>query len=348
MNMATTAVLFIKALKIPVGAIIRTWAPRWDFGCPNKMRAIHCTAPVSFNPAATTYKVAMVITPGLAKPASACTGPSTPVNNNNASADISTRSAAMRVSASVPSTPASVIKVRTACQSMQPSPNWAQTPDPFAGAKRTGGLTPLFNEFAVPEVFDQRLHTLLHRHGRCVQPHFRAFRSLVGGGNAGEVLDLPCPRFLIQAFRVPVFASVQRGVHEHLDELAGGEQVAYQAAVAGEGADEGAENDQAGIGEQLAHLANAADIFYPVVVGEAQILAQAMAHVVAVQQEGVITPIMQGNVHGVGDGGFATAAQAGEPEQAGLLVFVTGAVRAGNFVVMPNNIAHTALQPHSG
>src|SRR5690554_598175 len=254
----------------------------------------------------------------------------------------------MRVSASVPSTPASVIKVRTACQSMQPSLNWGQTPDTFAAAKCTGGLTPLFNEFAVPEVFDQRLHTLLHRHGRCVQTNFRAFRSLVGGGNAGEVLDLTCPRFLIQAFRVPVFASVQRGVHEHLDELAGGEQVAYQAAVAGEGADEGAENNQAGIGKQFAHLANAADVLYPVVVGETQILAQAMAHVVAVQQEGVIAPLVQSNVQGIGDGGLATAAQAGKPEQAGLLVFVTGAVRAGNFVVVPDYVAHTALHPHSG
>src|SRR5690554_419946 len=290
----------------------------------------------------------MVITPGLANPASACTGPNTPVNNNNASADISTRSAATRVSASVPSTPASVIKVRTACQSMQPSLNWGQTPDTFAGAKCTGGLTPLFNEFAVPEVFDQRLHTLLHRHGRCVQPHFRAFRSLVGGGNAGEVLDFTCPRFLVQAFRVPVFTGVQGGVHEYFDELAGGEQVAHQAAIAGKRADEGAENNQASISEQLAHLADAADIFYPVVIGETQVLAQAMAHVVAVQQEGVITPLVQSNIQGIGDGGFATAAQAGEPEQAGLLVLVTGAVRAGNFVVMPNNIAHTALQPHSG
>src|SRR5690554_5620551 len=254
----------------------------------------------------------------------------------------------MRVSASVPSTPASVIKVRTACQSMQPSLNWGQTPDTFAGAKCTGGLTPLFNKFAVPEVFDQRLHTLLHRHGRCVQTNFRALRSLVGRGDASEVFDLTCPRFLIQAFRVPVFAGVQGGIHEHLDKLAGGEQVAYQAAVAGEGADEGAENNQAGIGKQLAHLANAADIFYPVVVGETQVLAQAMAHVVAVQQEGVITPLVQGNVQGIGDGGLATAAQAGKPEQAGLLVFVTGAVRAGNFVVVPDYVAHTALHPHSG
>src|SRR5690554_2956024 len=110
----------------------------------------------------------MVITPGLANPASACTGPNTPVNNNNASADISTRSAAIRVSASVPSTPANVNNVRTACQSMQPSLNWGQTPDTFARAKCTGGQTPLVIKFEVPGEFDQRLHTLLQRHGRCV------------------------------------------------------------------------------------------------------------------------------------------------------------------------------------
>src|SRR5690554_2303270 len=108
----------------------------------------------------------------------------------------------MRVSASVPSTPASVIKVRTACQSMQPSLNWGQTPDTFCSGKCIGGLTPLFmtplfNKFAVPEVFDQRLHTLLHRHGRCVQTNFRALRSLVGRGDASEVFDLACAGFLV-------------------------------------------------------------------------------------------------------------------------------------------------------
>src|SRR5690554_4421538 len=217
MNMATTAVLFIKALKIPVGAIIRTWAPRWDFGCPNNMRAIHCTAPVSFNPAATTYKVAIVITPGFAKPASASTGPSTPVNSKNANAVINVKSAATRVKARVPNTPANVNNVRTACQSMQPSLNRGQTPDTFATAKCTGGLTPLFDKFAFTEVVDQGLNTLINAHGRSVQPHFRALRRLVGRGNTSEVFDLAGAGFLVQAFRVPVFASVQRGVHEHLD-----------------------------------------------------------------------------------------------------------------------------------
>ena len=54
MNMATTAVLFMKALSNPVGTINRACAREGVRGCPSMRRAIHCTAPVSFRPAATT------------------------------------------------------------------------------------------------------------------------------------------------------------------------------------------------------------------------------------------------------------------------------------------------------
>jgi hypothetical protein len=46
-------------------------------------------------------------------------------------------------------------------------------------------------------------------------------------------------------------------------------------------------HDQARIRHQLRHLADAADILDAVGLGKAQILVEAVAHIVAIQQEGV-------------------------------------------------------------
>lgn len=47
--------------------------------------------------------------------------------------------------------------------------------------------------------------------------------------------------------------------------------------------DEAGDAHQAGVGEQLGHLRNAPDVFFPVLGGEAQVLVQSVANVVPVQ-----------------------------------------------------------------
>lgn len=167
--------------------------------------------------------------------------------------------------------------------------------------------------------------------------------DFIGGIDAGEVLDLASAGFLVEALGVALFTGIHWRIHKHFNELASREQLAHHAAFAGKGRDEGAHDDQARVGEEFAHFTYPADVFYPVVVGKAQIAAQAVAHVVAVQQEGVVTAFVQGDVQGVGDGGFAASAQAGEPEQAGLLVFVGGALSAGDFVVVPDYVVQLLI-----
>ena len=46
-------------------------------------------------------------------------------------------------------------------------------------------------------------------------------------------------------------------------------------------------HDESGIGHQLGDLADSADILDPVGLGEAKILVEPVAHIVAVEQEGV-------------------------------------------------------------
>ncbi|EEF93550.1 hypothetical protein CATMIT_01818, partial [Catenibacterium mitsuokai DSM 15897] len=89
--------------------------------------------------------------------------------------------------------------------------------------------------------------------------------------------------------------------------------------------DEAHQHDQAGVGHQLGHFGDAADVLDPVGVGETQILVQTVADVVAVEDEGVVAERVQLLVDQVGDGRLARARQAGEPHAARLLPLGLGA-----------------------
>ena len=89
--------------------------------------------------------------------------------------------------------------------------------------------------------------------------------------------------------------------------------------------DEGAQHDQPGVGHQLGDLADAADVLDPVGIGEAEVLVEAVADVVAVEQRGVDAARVEPALDEVGDRRLAGARQAGEPQDAGLLVLQGGA-----------------------
>ena len=74
--------------------------------------------------------------------------------------------------------------------------------------------------------------------------------------------------------------------------------------------------DDAGVGEQLGDLADAADVLLAVGGGEAEVLVQAVADVVAVEHVGELAALHQGVLEREGDGALAGAGQAGEPERA--------------------------------
>ena len=109
----------------------------------------------------------------------------------------------------------------------------------------------------------------------------------VGAVDAGEVLELARARLLVEALHVARLGDRERGVDEDLDELALGQHRADHLALGAERADEGGEHDQAGVGHQLGDLADAADVLDPVGLGEAEVLVEPVADIVAVEQEGV-------------------------------------------------------------
>jgi hypothetical protein len=68
-------------------------------------------------------------------------------------------------------------------------------------------------------------------------------------------------------------------------------RLARHLALGAEGRDEGDEHDQAGIGHQLGDFGDAADVFHAIGIGEAEIAVEAVADIVAVEDEGVLARV---------------------------------------------------------
>ena len=137
--------------------------------------------------------------------------------------------------------------------------------------------------------------------------------------------SLAAAGFAVQAFGVALFGHGQWRVDVDLEELSRLQVRARQLPLGLERRDEGGNHDQARIHHQLTHAGHPAHVLGPVDGREAQVAAEAVAHVVAVEQGGVAAHSVQPLFQRVGDGGFARARQAGEPHHAGLLAFAQAA-----------------------
>ena len=101
--------------------------------------------------------------------------------------------------------------------------------------------------------------------------------------------------------------------------LPGDVQGANSVAVLAVGADEAGHGDDAAVGEQFRDLADAANVLLAVGRGEAQVLVEAVADVVAVEDVGQPAALDQGVFEGERDGALAGSAQAGKPQCRALL-----------------------------
>ena len=144
------------------------------------------------------------------------------------------------------------------------------------------------------------------------QPQLRIFGNFIRPIYAYEVLDLAGDRAAIQAFRIARDAFGQRRIDEDLYEFAIIEQFAHHVALCMKRRDERAQHDQSGLGHQFGDLANTANVLDPVRVCKAEILVQAMPHVVAVEQHRVSAARVQAGLDQIGHRRFAGARQAGD------------------------------------
>ncbi len=149
--------------------------------------------------------------------------------------------------------------------------------------------------------------------------NFRGNRRLVRAINSGEVFQFAASGFGVEAFRVAPFTLSQWCVDKDFKEFARSEERAGVIALRTVGADERDDRDKAGIDKQARDLGNPANVFDAISLREAEILIQAKANFVTVEQIGVSTGSVQAPFQRVCNRGFAGCRKASEPKAQWLL-----------------------------
>jgi len=163
-------------------------------------------------------------------------------------------------------------------------------------------------------------------------------RGFVGGGDAGELGDLPGTGFFVEALCVAIFTDFDGSIAIDFDEVAMLDHAAHALAVGTAGGDEGGQHNHTRLHEQLGHFADAADVFLAVCGRETEVAAQAVAHVVAIQHEGATTLLVQGFFDGMGKRGFARTGQSGKPYDCAAMAVLCLTARTGDGGVVPDNV----------
>ena len=168
--------------------------------------------------------------------------------------------------------------------------------------------------------------------------NLRLLRRFVGIVDAGEVLYLPGPGLFVQTLGIAFFGLGERNLHVDFDEFAGLHAGAHGIAVLFVRADEAGDRDDAGIGEQLGDFADAANVFGAVFGGEAEVLVQAHADVVAIEAIGVLLLVKQHLLQDAGDGALAGGGEAGHPDGDALLIEELLPLLAGDGAFVPGDV----------
>src|SRR5262249_15181977 len=138
----------------------------------------------------------------------------------------------------------------------------------------------------IEQLGDNRVDTLADRELAGVERDLGIEWGLVGVINAGEALDLSGAGLGVEALDVALFADVDRGVAEDLDEVPPGELAGVLAGPA-VGADHGAEGGAAVLGDEAGDVADTVDVLVAVFLAEAQPLRQMGPDLVAVQERDI-------------------------------------------------------------
>ena len=152
-----------------------------------------------------------------------------------------------------------------------------------------------------------------------VDAHLGIGGGLVRGVDPGEIEEFAPPCLFEQALGIVGFGHGQRGIDEDLDELAWPDTGASKVTLGSEGRDERGDDDEAGVDHETGHFGGATDVLYPVGIGEPQVLVEAVADVVAVQEIGVAPQLVELALDDVGDGGLSCSREPGEPDEHGTL-----------------------------
>ncbi len=171
----------------------------------------------------------------------------------------------------------------------------------------------------------------------------RLLRCLVGGVDTGKIRDLPSPRLLVEPLGVALFTDGERRIDKDFDKLPFTQEAAYQRPLGTERRDKGGEHDKARIHHQFRHFADPADILLPRSIIETEIATQAVAHIVPIQQIGVLALCRQRLLQRPRQGRFARPRQPGKPDHQRFLPFQFGPALFVHGMLVPHDITHPTL-----
>src|SRR3954453_21959786 len=118
-------------------------------------------------------------------------------------------------------------------------------------------------------------------------------RGFVRTVDPGEVLELARARLGIEALGIALLRFAERRIDENLEELAFGHHPSDHVALGTKWRNERSQQDQAGVGHDPGDLADPADVLDAIGLSETEIPVEAVADIVAVEQEGVTPPRRQ-------------------------------------------------------
>src|SRR5262249_384448 len=171
-----------------------------------------------------------------------------------------------------------------------------------------------------------------------VHDDLRLHGRLVRSGHTGKLGDLARTRLLVVSLGVAALAFLQRAVDEDFDELAVAHDTPRLVAIGALRGDEGRHIDHAGMCEELGNLADAPDVLIAVRGREAQVLVQAMTHIVAIQHVGVHAALPQRLFERYGERRFARSRQASHPDRAGFVTAYRFTVALGHHSRVPDDM----------
>src|SRR5205823_1061303 len=186
---------------------------------------------------------------------------------------------------------------------------------------------------------DARLDGLVTRADR----ELRLERRLVRGRDPGELRDLAGARLLVETLDVALLARLDRAVDEDLDEVARLHDRPHLIAVRPVRRDERRQRHKARVGEELRDLADPADVLGAVGGGEAEVLVETVANVVAIEDVGAHAARAEVLLERDRDGGLPRAGESREPDGAAAVPVQLLAVGARDRTGMPDDVGRLPL-----
>src|SRR5262245_60256141 len=169
------------------------------------------------------------------------------------------------------------------------------------------------DDLPLPELFEHHLGEGFWRGLAGVELELGILGRLVERIDTGEIGDEAGAGLAVEPLGIALLAHFKRRIDIDLDELSLLEQIPRHAPLGAERRDERDHDDKASIDEQSRRFGHAADILHPVGVGEAEILVETVADIVAVEHISVAPHGVEPPLKRISDGRLPSTGEAGEP-----------------------------------